>query len=875
MYLRIGLRSLLAEGNIPELVQRHDVAYTIYTTPEDALILENSPTFAELRKLAKVHFSYFTNHEIDAAHFGSHGVLWQRGVDLARRNGEIVFFLIPDILYAEGTLGRWIGRFKAGCRAVYTPGPQVVLETILPEIEQRFPLLSVPHITLGDQELLDLLFRHLHPIAATMFRDSPRRIGHPEHDLRAVPGRGFVARVLCSQPFCFDPGFFFALQSFSPCDHLERLAFEPCTTISIEPLLKHVGWYYRPWSLDSTRLSQLGAWWHQFGPPGCQRESETTYEFCHTADAAWLSGRRRVILEGRFLRAQLGAATFIFKLFIELTRRELHEAARLLAVAAYIAPLRRKLALRPGSVLLIPNDDALSGPEGRKLKESLVTGDPKEVVIRLRDYVIPHKHRASANGNVDHSSTIDGWHAWLNANGLPIEEIAPDVKVLSGPLAVGDFTLYVIDRVLGRKTVPDNGPRPGALAVSEPVGAVIDSIGESPPAENWGSPTRGHALTSSMVDSMRQVAGKGSEAFAALGRRFGQRLKRMSRPLLTEARYAVRRVFLVLDPIPGVGRLGRLSARLVRYAQVHGLRATARRLSRALGIRRPRTERLGWATRKLSAAIRHVRLHGWRETARVVARRLRSVASNPALASVSAQKRSSLPVHAVECLNHVRLARGLEAAEQVLRRYEATVSGGKFASAPLELVRHALRDFEKHGGLQAAVEKGTRALIQIRPDWSEAWLELGYLMLDSDRPDEALDALSKAEKGRVYVDGTASCRDPRAQAAAARGRLLVSLGHDKDARDAYAASLSILDDQREGSAEYGMVLHRLGEHATAASQFFTAMNYGFPSWCMPRAGRDARRVTLTAIMDICERRRTSGWFSRFRRDSPSHSLRSP
>lgn len=882
MFLRIGLRSLLAEGNVPNLAHRHNVAYTIYTTPEDALLLERSPAFTELRKVVSVQFSYFTSREIDAAHYGSHGVLWQRGVDLAQRNAEIVFFLIPDILYANGTLCRWIARFESGYRAVYTPGPQVVLETILPEIESRFPPFAASRVALQDHEVLDLLFRHLHPIAATMLRSSPRRVGHPEHDLRAVPGRGFVARVLCSQPFCFDPGFFFELRNFSPCDHLDRLAFEPCTTISIEPLLKHVAWYYRPWTLDGARLSQLGAWWHQFGPPGCRRESKVTYDFCHNPDAEWQEGRKRAIIEGHFFRGQLFAANFFFTLFVELIRLELHEAAQLLSVAVYVARLRRTLTLKAGAVLLIPSDDALSSAEGQRLRQLITSGDPREVADRLRDHILPYRTVSAADaasGGIDRNSPVDDGRRWVNANGVAIEEIAGDVKVLAGPHALGDFTLYVIDRVLWRQAAANDAAREPAQACGvEPAGSA-DSKKPSQSAPASEPTTRrlrtwARSVAARLKGSVHQAAADRLAALTVLSQRVGRRVKPTFRPLLTEARHVVRRVLMILEPIPGVGRVSRLSSRVIRYAQVHGLSAAMRRMACGLTTHRPRAERLGWLVRKASAVGRHVRLHGWRATARTIARTLkrRSVGHDPALTGISAGKHSSLPSHAIECLTEIRLARGFQAAEQVLHEYETKVSGGKFASAPLELVRDSLKSFGGHAGLQATTEKALRALVRTHADWSEAWLELGYLMLDLARTEDALEAFFKAEKGRAYVDATSSCRDPRAQAAAARGRLLAALGRDIEARDAYAASLGFLDDQREVSAEYGMVLHRLGDHTGAVSQFFTAMNYGFPSWCVPRVGRDARRVTFTAISAISECRNMSRWLSQSAvSPSPEHS----
>src|SRR5262249_37465472 len=157
--------------------------------------------------------------------------------DLARRNDEVLFFIIPDLLYASGTLVRWAQRFVEGKRAVFTIGPQVVLETVLPELEQRVPA-QQSSCDLDRDQLRDLLGRHLHPLHAAMRQDEPRRPSHPEYDLRLVPGRGLVIREIVSHPFCLQPGFYSTLKHYGPEDHLDTLAFEPCSTLSLEPLLK-------------------------------------------------------------------------------------------------------------------------------------------------------------------------------------------------------------------------------------------------------------------------------------------------------------------------------------------------------------------------------------------------------------------------------------------------------------------------------------------------------------------------------------------------------------------------------------------------------------------------------------------------------------
>ena len=108
-FVRVGLRSLLSQGNIPDLAVEHEVLYTIYTMQPDAQTLERAPAFARLRESANVSLSLFDPREIDTTNYGEHGTFWWRAIDLARRNGEVLFFIIPDLLmralFVRGNFG--------------------------------------------------------------------------------------------------------------------------------------------------------------------------------------------------------------------------------------------------------------------------------------------------------------------------------------------------------------------------------------------------------------------------------------------------------------------------------------------------------------------------------------------------------------------------------------------------------------------------------------------------------------------------------------------------------------------------------------------------------------------------------------------------
>jgi hypothetical protein len=128
LFLKLSLRSLMADGNIAALAKAHDCHFTIFTTKEDLQTLESAPDFIKLSEIVHIDISIFGLGEIDPANRGHHAIMWERAFELARRNKEILFLIIPYLLYAEGTLLRWAKKIKNGAREIYTPGQFVALE---------------------------------------------------------------------------------------------------------------------------------------------------------------------------------------------------------------------------------------------------------------------------------------------------------------------------------------------------------------------------------------------------------------------------------------------------------------------------------------------------------------------------------------------------------------------------------------------------------------------------------------------------------------------------------------------------------------------------------------------------------------------------
>jgi tetratricopeptide (TPR) repeat protein len=834
-FLRLTLRSLLAPGNVPALSAFCETGYTIYTTDEDRRLIEAAPLFAQLRQLVDMHITAFTTREIDASNFGSHSDLWVRGLDLARRNREVLFFIIPDIIYGDGTLLRWAERLQQGYRAIYSPGPQVVLETVYEEVARRFPENEQP-IVLDKAQMHELLLRHLHPIPITMDRTSNRRTGHAEYDLRPVRGRGLVIRVLSSHPFCVDPSFFNELRSFNPCDHLDKLAFEDVTVASAEPLFKHVSWYYRPNRLGSADLDQLGFWWSSFSPPACMVESNHIYDIASRDDAIWRQERARAAEAGAFLRNQLAAASIISRLFLGLAQQGFSSAARFLAAASLVAVIRRRLVLRGDETLLIPCDGAFGGEAGASVWSLIAAGDVQGIVSFLRNHIVRY----------------DGEGRAVTLNGKLVAEFAPEAKVLGGPKHIAGFRMFAVDQIFGSNGIE-------AVAQRDRRRALHDDVAD--PAAGRIMPGLHAALDDAPTLAFLPRSPAAPFEFETLpaGRRREQAMKRLSARvqqvtsktawrLLDRNRNLIRRTFLALSTIPWLRRPAAVTEQLLAYTYRHGLHATIVRIRVEFKGRVP--TKLGPnrdAARLVNTAVPN---YDWATIqdidpgAPLADLQATAAVAVPTPANAHPPDRSSAEANAQisAALRAVRLLRGLTAIEDVLGPYETEVLTELGSSAPLALVRTLRRNWcGDNDDLRSVGETTLRDLLKSDPDCPEVLTELGFLLRDAGRNDEAMASLAASASSKRT---TSSAVDARAKAATELGEMHAERGEFEQAAAALERAISLASVTSATYYRYGETLRRLGRISPAIEAFARAMNASHPTWDFPKAGRDARLIWL-------------------------------
>jgi tetratricopeptide (TPR) repeat protein len=440
-FASVTLRSLLAPGNLPDLAAAHPVVYDIHTTAADLERLEAHPVFRRAAQFVEFRLHPFPIAQIDPRNPSSHWILWHRGAARLRDAEDVLFTVAADHLFSRGCLLRWAELFLRGNLAMFGSGIQVVAETIEEEVARTFP--PPQPIDLPVEALHDLMFRHLHPVKVSMLRGSPRWIAHPEEHLRPLPGYGLAQNVLTSHAVAFRPRAVRMNDNFCPVEKLDRIAFEPCRYLSLEPALKNLSLYMRPWQMDDRTLSHFGEWADHFFFAANLLESRTTHVYPVVVPIP-PAQRRRAELSARFFVGQMHASRQIVRLWRCLHDRGQCFAARWLAAAHLHGRLRRRLPLRIPATVFIPAEGVLARITASERNDLLAQGGRRLISV-VRAHVATGHHRLARGGWLAPSTagairTGDGSLYAVAARGT--------VRISAGPVRLDGIEIYIIDRPL-------------------------------------------------------------------------------------------------------------------------------------------------------------------------------------------------------------------------------------------------------------------------------------------------------------------------------------------------------------------------------------------------------------------------------------------
>jgi hypothetical protein len=195
LFLRIGLPSLLAPGNLPGLSCRATSRYFIYTRPEDEPALLESPAFRALANVMPVEVLLFEGRSA-----GPHRLMSDCHVDTMRRAdaaSAAAVFLPPDCVWSDGSMVRLEAIANSGKSVVHMSGIRLDRDSVEPELSKH---VSGGVLSIAPRPLVETGLRHLHPITFSHFWNEHGGEVMPANLIWTVADEGLLLRCFHLHP---------------------------------------------------------------------------------------------------------------------------------------------------------------------------------------------------------------------------------------------------------------------------------------------------------------------------------------------------------------------------------------------------------------------------------------------------------------------------------------------------------------------------------------------------------------------------------------------------------------------------------------------------------------------------------------------------
>ena len=206
-FLEVGLRTMLAPGNVPALAAALPCEFILLTSLEDEPFLRTHPSFRALSSVCPTEIRPI-DHLITGSNYST--TITLAYAETIRSAGPAMldtcfFLLVSDYIVADGSFGRALARIMAGASGLQVGNFQVALEDALPWLEEQLAATAGP-VILPPRELLRWAFTHLHPatVANTVNYPLNRNI-HTNRlfwrvDGETLLGRFYLMHMLCIRP---------------------------------------------------------------------------------------------------------------------------------------------------------------------------------------------------------------------------------------------------------------------------------------------------------------------------------------------------------------------------------------------------------------------------------------------------------------------------------------------------------------------------------------------------------------------------------------------------------------------------------------------------------------------------------------------------
>ncbi|HTP81628.1 MAG TPA: hypothetical protein VMQ11_01720 [Alphaproteobacteria bacterium] len=205
-WLRYGLASLLADGNLPVLAKVAPTKLLLCSTQEDLSVLLASPLLKAVRDLCGLRVVTLAQNaaELRGHKYNLMSVCHNLGLKQAWADDYGVIFGLADVLAANGSWGTVSRHIAAGRRAVLTQG-LTVREELLDPLLAAHATRTETSLSVAPRNLVRIALEALHPLSMSQVWGAPYFTVHPSIMFWPLKGHGFLMRSWHLMPLFLHP----------------------------------------------------------------------------------------------------------------------------------------------------------------------------------------------------------------------------------------------------------------------------------------------------------------------------------------------------------------------------------------------------------------------------------------------------------------------------------------------------------------------------------------------------------------------------------------------------------------------------------------------------------------------------------------------
>lgn len=205
-FFNLGLRSLLAPGNIPAMAKSYECSFIFLTRPQDQPTLVGHPLFQLLEQYCQVQWINIEDLLFAKNYSATLTIAYERG--MRSRGSAMVdtyfIYLVSDYIMADGSLRGLMRYMSEGYSGITSGNFQVVEETMREQLQKQVSEHGI--LSLPPRELLAQGMRHLHPITVANTVNQP--FSYTTHtnrlfwhvDEQTLIGRFYLRHMLSIRP---------------------------------------------------------------------------------------------------------------------------------------------------------------------------------------------------------------------------------------------------------------------------------------------------------------------------------------------------------------------------------------------------------------------------------------------------------------------------------------------------------------------------------------------------------------------------------------------------------------------------------------------------------------------------------------------------